>query len=201
MLSNHIYWNLGAFTTPNVLHDTLHMPLSERFIEIDGIQVPTGEITSLVHPWQSPPSPLNFTSPKPISDGALHARSCGDDCVGIDNAFIIDRPSWEAQDSMASPHVIWHSPDTGIQMTMSTNMPAVQLFSCITYDGSIAVKKSQMTHGVKAIEKYGCLVIEPEGWIDGISQPQWGQMDKQVFTPTGMPAVNAAVYEFSVKSS
>lgn len=47
MLANHVYWNLGAFVGPacqTVLNNTLHMPYADRYIEIDGLEVPTGAI-------------------------------------------------------------------------------------------------------------------------------------------------------------
>jgi aldose 1-epimerase len=47
MLAHHIYWNLNAFSSPTVLNDTLHMPYSSRYISVDGILVPTGDISTV----------------------------------------------------------------------------------------------------------------------------------------------------------
>ena len=47
MLTTHPYFNLDAFAnaaTPTVLDHTLQMPYSSRYIEIDNIEVPTGQI-------------------------------------------------------------------------------------------------------------------------------------------------------------
>ena len=45
MLANHIYWNLNAFKQATILNDTsLFLPYADRYIEIDNIEVPTGQI-------------------------------------------------------------------------------------------------------------------------------------------------------------
>lgn len=47
-------------------------------------------------------------------------------------------------------------------------------------------------------EKYGCVVMEVEDWIDGINNPQWNRTDKQIFGPDDGPYVLRARYDFSV---
>ena len=47
-------------------------------------------------------------------------------------------------------------------------------------------------------EKYGCVVMEVEDWIDGIHNPQWNRTEKQIFGPTDGPYVLRARYDFSV---
>ncbi|GFZ47463.1 hypothetical protein JCM24511_05207 [Saitozyma sp. JCM 24511] len=193
MPTTHFYWNLGAFTSPTVLNDTLHLPYSDRIIGIDGIQIPTGEVISL-KPTSGAPHPLDFTSPKQVHLGAL-TNGCGDGCVGIDNAFILDRPGVD-QAGKDLPMLRWSSPDTGIQMTMRTNQGCTQVYSCVFQDGSIPTKSTQRAAGQETIDKYGCLVIEPQEWIDGINHPEWAQLHRQVFGPETGPLVNWAEYTF-----
>jgi len=196
MLANHNYWNLGAFQTATVLNDTLAMPYADRIISIDSLEVPTGTFQSVKYPWQSPPVPLNFTGPKEIGDGALHSMQCGAGCTGIDNAFILDRPVYESPDDLATAQLYWMSPDSGIAMTLYTNQQSLQLYSCNGQNGTIPVKAGQMGYGIDKVNKYGCLVIETQQWIDGINNP-WGQMGRQEFGPTSGPQVNIGVYEFT----
>jgi aldose 1-epimerase len=191
MPSTHIYWNLGAFTTPTVLNDTLHLPHANRIIGIDGIQIPTGELISVKSPAASV---LDFTSPKQVHLGALN-NNCGDGCIGLDNAFILDRPGID-QPSTDLPMLRWSSPDTGIRMSMRTNQGCTQVYSCVFQDGSIPTKSTQRSAGVVKVEKYGCLVIEPQEWIDGINHPEWGQLQRQMFGPETGPLVNWAEYTF-----
>jgi len=165
MLANHIYWNLGAFQTATILNDTLQLPYSERIIDIDGIEVPTGGLQSVKYPLSSNTAPLNFTAPKLIGDGALHSMQCGTGCTGIDNAFIIDRNFDDGPESRSNPSLIWTSADSGITMTLRTNQQSLQLYSCNGQDGTIPTKSDQ--GGTGFVQKYGCLVIETQQWIDG----------------------------------
>lgn len=196
MLSTHIYWNLGAFQSPTILNNTLAMPYSNRVIDGDSILVPTGEITSVKYPWQSPPVPLNFTTAKPIGDGALNSQACGAGCTGIDNAFILDRPPYTSQDDAGLEVLEMCSPDTGIKVKLRTNQQSLQIYSCNGQNGSIKAKASQ---GGVPIEQYGCLVVEPQQWIDGINHPEWGQTDRQIFGPDSPPQVLWAAYDFSAE--
>lgn len=200
MLANHFAWNLGAFTAPTVLEDTLHLPYAKRSIATDGIQVPTGEIDSLVHPWQSPPVPLNFTSPKRVGDGSQYSKQCGTGCTGIDNAFIFDRPAYySSQDSLEPYALKWNSPNTGITMTVRTNQGGLQIYDCLGQNGTQPLKNSQKGNGNDTIQKYGCLVIETQEWIDAINQPGWGIDDRVFSGPTDAPVVNFATYDFSIE--
>ncbi|KAI9371869.1 galactose mutarotase-like domain-containing protein [Aspergillus egyptiacus] len=200
MLANHIYWNLNAFRDPNILNDvTLHLPLSSRFIATDSILIPNGTIAT-VDAYNHAP---DFTSPKLVGQDINSASGlCGADCTGYDNCWIIDRPTGYAADALV-PALYMASHNTGITMQVSTNMPAVQIYSCNGQDGSDPVRPSQIQrnraagfNGPTTVDKNTCLVVEPEGWIDGINQPGWGQLENQIFAPSGPPAVNLAVYQF-----
>ncbi|PGH07202.1 aldose 1-epimerase [Blastomyces parvus] len=206
MLAHHIYWNLNAFKKPNVLDDTtLHLPLSKRFIYIDSAAIPTGELADTATTFDGA---LDFTKPKLIGKDIASAENCGADCTGYDNAFIIDRPSNES-DWTSSPETMdvalnMASETTGISMQVTTNQKAVQIYSCNNQDGTIPVKQSQVQRNkmeankdsVDVINQYGCIVIETEGWIDGISNPKWGQDKYQIYSPETGPAVNWVTFAF-----
>lgn len=206
MLSNHIYWNLGAFQKKTILDDiTLQLPLSKRFLEIDSNEIPTGKILN-VKGFRH--GALDFTSPKLIGkDINSTYGECGGNCTGIDQAFLIDRHS-NTTDSTSSPDsmaqaVSMASNVTGITMKVNTNQRAVQIFTCDTEDGSIPVKNSQLARnlqlekvGALNVEKYGCVVVEAEQWIDALNNPKWGELPYQVFSPSTGPAVNWVTYTF-----
>ena len=196
MLSTHIYWNIGSFLSSNVLDNTLQLPTSNRVIAVDDINIPTGEIL------KASQTSLDFTTAKKVREGAL-TNSCGGTCVGIDNAFVFDNHSTSCltqQTAKKPAQLIWSSPDTGLTMHMRTNTPGTQIFSCATQDGSTVSHSWQgPTPGVAPkIEQYGCLVIEPQGWIDGINHPEWNQLDDQIFSATTGVALNWAEYDFTV---
>lgn len=174
MLANHIYWNLGAFadpSNPTVLNDTLHMPYSARYIGVDNILIPTGTINTVAN------TVLDFTTPKQIGADILAANNtCGLGCVGYDNAFILDRPRYSAPEATDLVVLTLASNTTGIRMDVRTNQQSLQIYSCNGQNGSIPVKKSQQ-HGntTTFVEKYGCVVIETQQWIDAVNHPEWGQ--------------------------
>ena len=195
MLSTHIYWNLASFLSPTVLSDTLQLPSADRIVAVDAILIPTGELTPVEQ------TSLDFRAPKAIGDGALH-NSCGAGCTGIDNAFIFSQTDNSSCNVNPKDQVRikWHAPETGLTMSVRTNQQGTQLFSCATQDGSTVSHVGQGTvpGQAPAIEQYGCLVIEPQGWIDGINQPQWGQEALQVFSGESGVNVNWAEYDFTV---
>jgi aldose 1-epimerase len=203
MLANHIYWNLNAFKNPTILNDTtLQMPLSDRVIAGDTILIPTGEILDVDTAFNGA---LDFTEGKLIGkDLADMTGVCGEGCTGVDTCFILDRPpAYAAPDSIVpSAHV--YSDKTGITLDVATNQAALQIYTCNGQNGTIATKESQAKRnkeqdgdaGAAYVNKYGCLVIETEDWIDGINQPEWGRTPYQVFGPDDGPAVNWATYQF-----
>jgi aldose 1-epimerase len=160
MLANHIYWNLGAFMSKSaltVLDTTLWMPYADRYINFDGIEVPTGNISI------TNGTALDFTAAKTIGQNINETvNGCGTNCTGYDNAFILDRPRY----SMESPDLgvlQWWSPDSGIQMTIETNTQGIQLYTCDGENGTIPVKADQqLLNTTSYYEQYGCMVIETQ---------------------------------------
>ncbi|KNG85693.1 putative aldose 1-epimerase [Aspergillus nomiae NRRL 13137] len=201
MTANHIYWNLNAFKETNVLNDTfLQLPLSKRLVGTDGILIPNGTILGV----DSYDGAADFTTGKLVGkDIEKAAGLCGTDCTGYDNCFIVDRDNAYGSSNSMVPVVRMNSSTTGISMEVASNQQAVQIYSCVGQKGNIAIKPSQAKRnkeegieGAKAVNKYGCIVIETEGWIDGINNPEWGQLSDQIYSPTGAPAVNWATYKF-----
>jgi aldose 1-epimerase len=79
-----------------------------------------------------------------------------------------------------------------------TDQDALQVYSCVQQDGTVPLKKTQGIPGRKrVVEKYGCLVLEVQDWIDGINHPEWGRLDRQVFGPDTNAFQVAAKYRFS----
>ena len=48
----------------------------------------------------------------------------------------------------------------------------MQLYTCNGLDSTIARKQS---HGAGFYDRHSCVVLEPEGRIDGINHPAWGE--------------------------
>lgn len=201
MLANHIYWNLNAFKEATILNDTtLWMPYSKRFVEVDTILIPTGAIGTVA---ASPV--LDFTAPKLIGADLSDAVDvCGLGCTGYDNAFIIDRPKDSGTTASNFPVLSIWSDTTGIRLDIGTNQQGLQIYSCNGQNGTLPVKPSQIARntgapdgGAKFVNQYGCVVIETQGWIDAVNNPQWGLVDYWYADPTTQPNVMYATYDFS----
>lgn len=173
MLANHIYWNLDGFKSPTIFNDTLWMPYSDRYIDIDNIEVPTGNISTVA----SYP-PLDFTSPKQVGRDLLNSHLAGYNSTGYDNAYILDRPPYTGDMSSNFPVISMWSPVTGIKMDVSTNQAGIQFYSCVGQNGTIPVKASQQARNNASadaaafVNQYGCAVFETQDWIDGINYPE-----------------------------
>ncbi|OOF99993.1 hypothetical protein ASPCADRAFT_161396 [Aspergillus carbonarius ITEM 5010] len=201
MLANHIYWNLNAFKNETVLEDTwLQLPLSKRLVGTNGILIPNGTILD-VDAYNGAP---DFTTGKLVGQDIKDADGlCGTDCTGYDNCFIVDRPPQYAARNSIVPIIHMNSSTTGISLDVATNQQALQIYSCNGQNGTIPVRQSQIQRneaegvdGAEYVNEHGCIVIETEGWIDGINNPQWGQLSDQVYSPETGPAVNWATYQF-----
>jgi aldose 1-epimerase len=108
MLSNHIYWNVGAFVNKKaqrVLDNTLYLPYSQCYVQVEIDQVPDGKIRTVAGTY------LDYTKPTLIGSQINRAfGNCGINCTGYNNAYIIDRlryfnPEWTDLSvlSMSSP--------------------------------------------------------------------------------------------------
>ncbi|CAK9785996.1 galactose mutarotase-like protein [Cutaneotrichosporon oleaginosum] len=173
LLTTHSYFNLGSDVSSTVLQDTLHVKAS-RVVGVDGILVPTGQLDYVAGTNGNERHPLNFTAPSAVSQ-ALPA--------GLDHCFLFDRPS----PLEVTEQLEWRSAATGIRMRVRTNQPAIQVYSCSMSDGSASTQLGK-------VERFGCMAIEPQGWIDGISHPEW--LQNQVYSPGSAPFVNVAEYVF-----
>jgi len=219
------YWNLDGFQNPltnSALNYTFHLPYSGQRIDIDNIEIPTGDILAnqpgSVHDWWSTPKQLgsNITSP-------LLTGSCGYNCTGYDNAYLVNREQlgsydWRTEGPVAS----LASPFSGIQLDIYSDQEAFQLYTCnnmngkpvcshttwfavLTSVGTLALKQTQGFFNVssrpRTVGQFDCLVMEVEDWIDAINQPEWQRSNKQIFGPGDAPYTLNAVYNFSINKT
>ena len=204
MLTTHPYFNLNAFVDPqmpNVNDHTLYLPYTTRYVKVDNILVPTGEI-GVVNGESNKRGLLDFTSPATFGesiDGDVQA--CGFNCTGIDTNFIIDRPPSTGTESTAVKVLTLSSEITGIKFDMYTNQQAITLYTCNKLKGTLPLKKSQQhakDGSIAYAQQHGCVAIETQGWTDGINHPEWGQMDRQTFSPETLPATMWVKYVYGI---
>jgi aldose 1-epimerase len=215
MLTSHTYWNLDGFAndeTSTVFDHTFHLPYSGQTVAVDNILIPTGDILA------SPKGSINdfWSAPKKIGasfDDPALPGNCGFNCTGYDNCWLVNRPAahdWRADGAqVASISSAW----SGIKLDIYSDQPAFQMYSCNGQDGSFPLKSNQ---GIgrnaatpanetadgdhpRSVPKYGCVVLEVQDYIDGINNPAWGRIDKQVYGPGSDPYVLQVRHKFSVE--
>lgn len=121
-LTQHAYWMLSGFQggVATVLGHVLQLPNSSRFEAVDAGLIPTGALTSVgAAPW------MDFRAPKAVGTDIVNG-SLPSGYVGYDNSFLFD--GWAAGQA-AVPRVVVTAPDTGLTMVVSTDQPAVQVYS------------------------------------------------------------------------
>ncbi|KAI8139630.1 galactose mutarotase-like domain-containing protein [Fennellomyces sp. T-0311] len=198
MLSQHTYWNLDAYTTSDTVEDHVMQIASDQFIKTNGDLIPNGEFGDVGD------TALDFRTPKPIGQDLMEATECGFDCVGYDNAWIFSDPDPEKD------QVTVYAPSTGIQLSIKTDQPALQFYSCGGLDGTALPVKSGKKHHhrkherrcekeTRYVQKYGCFVLETENYIDGINNPAWGQEYSGILR-AGDTYTHSAVYTFSIRN-
>ncbi|KAI8062102.1 galactose mutarotase-like domain-containing protein [Gongronella butleri] len=187
MLSAHTYWNLDAFTTSDTAFDQVVQIKADKYIDTDGYLIPTGDFVNVDG------TPQDFRLPKAIGKDLHQSKSCGDNCTGYDNAWVLSHPSPD------EPQMSVYAPSTGIAVDITTDQVAMQLYTCNGLDGTIPVKKTQTYHGKQQfVQQYGCYVIEAENYIDGINNPQWGEEHTGIVRK-GETYTQHTKYHFSVK--
>ena len=191
MLSSHVYWNLEAYNeTQSILNYTMHMPEVTGYVETDGTLIPTGQLPSVNG------TAFDFRQPTVMND--LFNKTdgvCGTGCKGWDSAFIMP----QHQANSTSNVLEWWSPNSGIKLSIATNQNALQLYTCdgISAPGKdLPRKRSQGGDGTlnQIYGQYSCAVLEAEGYIDAINNPQWNQ--SQIYGPNDKYSWTAT-YTFS----
>ncbi|KAL8293670.1 hypothetical protein RQP46_000371 [Phenoliferia psychrophenolica] len=165
LLSSHVYWNLDGYIESQTIKNHTLLLKSDKYVEGDGIEVPTGVIGEI-----GEDSPLNFRTPRTIGSKLNDTLGiCGTGCIGIDTCFIYEEDCKDDEVKMELS-----SAASGIKLSIKTNQPAGQVYTCSGQLG-LTPRKASQGGPTTNYDQYSCVVLEQEGWIDAINQPQWGQ--------------------------
>ncbi len=130
-LTNHAYWNLEGEGSPTVLNHLLTLN-SSSFLPTDNEQIPTGDIADVSVPIPGDEegrsgkadSVMDFRSAKAIGKDFDRAPGV---YGGYDHCFLID--GWKKGLEKPLPAAVLADPVSGRQMTVSTTMPGIQLYT------------------------------------------------------------------------
>ncbi|TVY81451.1 putative aldose 1-epimerase, partial [Lachnellula suecica] len=202
LLTTHPYWNLDAFANPAtdlVLNHTLSLPYGKRMIGIDPSTESTGALPAVlegtINDFWSRPRQIGASSGDPLWVGNC---GTGSNCSGYNNQWLTDRSAEAEKNYLAKPVASLSSDFTGIKWDLYSDQPGVVVYSCYWMGGVNQLKSSQLgpaTNGF--VKSNGCVAVEPQEWIDGINHPEWGRLDKQIFSPSTKPFESNIHYKFS----
>ncbi|KAF8638984.1 hypothetical protein AX17_001816 [Amanita inopinata Kibby_2008] len=188
MLTQHIYWNLDAFQdgADDILDHHLVVDAS-RVIALDGNAVPTGEFVDVTG------TPLDFRQERKI--GARWNNTdglCEVGCQGYDNTWVYDKLE-DTEGTWIGTSL--RSDLSGIKVDISTNQPAVQVYTARYLD---IPRKSVHGGPSKVYGRWPGVAIEQQGYIDAINTPEWNV--DQIYYP-GRNFEWSSTYHFSVVPS
>lgn len=116
-LTNHTYFNMNGYDGADVKNNQIKL-LADEFTPVNEVLIPTGEIACVEG------TPLDLRETVTIGDvvSADHPQIAA--VGGIDHNFVLANEKREVTD------VAWvYSPDTGMRLTCSTDLPGVQVYS------------------------------------------------------------------------
>ncbi len=174
--TSHAYFNLAGTSDVTILEHVLKINAS-TFTPTDEGLIPTGEIRSVEG------TPLDFREATPIGKRINESYQALIFGKGYDHNFILDKK----KDELGEAAVI-SSPQTGIEMTVITDQPALQFYSGNFMDGSVSGKNDDV-HNFRT-----GFALEAQNYPDA---PNHSHFPSAVLNP-GETYTQTTIYKFSV---
>ena len=158
-LTNHAYFNLdGAKNTEEnaVYNHIVELPNSSKYTVNGKYALPTGEIASVKG------TPMDFTTPKKIGDVINSDFEQLKLVAGFDQNYCVD--GYNGKDLIDVAKV--KSPQTGIKMTVSSNLPGFQFYTA----NHLGKKTQTPGRDGKIYEKRSSFCVEPQFYPDAMAK-------------------------------
>ena len=182
-MTNHAYFNLDGAenTSENSVYDHIvEMPNSDKYTPVGEYCLPTGEITSVKG------TPMDFTKPKKIGDVINSDFDQLKRTSGFDHNYCVN--GYNGKDIIDVAKV--KSEKTGINMTVSTNLPGFQFYTA----NHLGKKTQPQGRDGEIYEKRSSLCVEPQFYPDAMSK-----FDEKPVLKKGEEYNRCIIYSFGVK--
>lgn len=164
-LTNHSYFNLDGEQNANegaVLNHLVQLPSSTKYTVCNEVAVPTGEIKEVKG------TPFDFSKETVIASVINKEDSQLKIGAGFDQNFCVDGYDGKKMIDVAKVK----SPNTGIVLTVSTNLPGFQFYTA----NHLGKPVQPLGKSGKRYEKRSALCVEPQFFpnavnIDGFEKP------------------------------
>lgn len=164
-LTNHSYFNLDGEQNANegaVLNHVVQLPSSTKYTVCNEVAVPTGEIK------ETKGTPFDFSKETVIASVINKEDSQLKIGAGFDQNFCVDGYDGKKMIDVAKVK----SPNTGIVLTVSTNLPGFQFYTA----NHLGKPVQPLGKSGKRYEKRSSLCVEPQFFpnavnIDGFEKP------------------------------
>ncbi len=182
-MTNHTYFNLdGAENTKenSVIDHIVELPNSSKYTVNNEIAIPTGEIASVKN------TPFDFTEEKAIKDAINEDFEQIKIGHGIDQNFCID--GYDGKKLIEVAEIT--SPKTGIQLTVSTNLPGFQFYTA----NHLGKDTQPLGKNGTKYEKRSAFCVEPQFYPDAINT-----FKEKPILNAGEKYSRDIVYEFDIE--
>ena len=155
-MTNHSYFNLAGDPTQTILNDELTIN-ADTFTPVDDTYMTTGEIAPVEG------TPMDFRQPKAIGKEITNfdyeQLKNGN---GYDHNWVLNTAG-----DITKPAVVLYSPASGIELTVFTSEPGIQVYTGNFLDGTAVGKK-----GI-AYQQRVAICLETQKYPDTPNKPEW----------------------------
>ena len=176
-LTNHSYFNLAGDPTQTILSDVLTIN-ADSFTPVDATYMTTGEIAPVEG------TPMDFRQPKVIGqeiDNFDYEQLKNGN--GYDHNWVLNSAG-----DVTIPAVVLASPASGIELTVYTSEPGIQVYTGNFLDGTVVGKK-----GITYNQRVG-ICLETQKYPDTPNKPHWPSC---VLRP-GETYTSRCIYQFGI---